>query len=136
VSFLLAFFGASPARLQGLLLGAAAAAVLCMGLAGWALLERSGRFQCREALQGARDQAAVLAAAVKAQSASIDQLGAESRAARADTAQRLAELDRRDAGARATLEALGRQLAAATPAAAGGKPRGCDDYLKAWRAEP
>lgn len=57
---LLGFFGASPARLQALLIAALTMALVCAGLGGWALIERSGRFQAERYAEVYKLQSAVL----------------------------------------------------------------------------
>jgi hypothetical protein len=58
---LLGFFAGGPARIQALLVGVLAMALVCAGLTIWALWERAGRLSLRAELTAAVDQGKVLA---------------------------------------------------------------------------
>jgi len=88
MGILLDLVGASPARIQGTLYALLGVVVLCLGLAGWALWERAGRFQAvdqadkvRIELTAARDQVGILVAAAKTCTRSIELAVSASQAA-------------------------------------------------------
>lgn len=119
MNFLLDFFGASPARLQQLLIGALVGLVLCLGLAGYGLWWRAEAYQARAELEGARGQVAVLAQSLTSCSASIDrskQVADASIAAMGELVERARRLAAPRRAEFARLEAL---LERPTPAGAG-----------------
>ena len=98
---LLSFFTAGPARIKGLVIGAGVMAIAVLALTSWALLERALRFQAladvervRTALVRERDQVKVLADAVAACSAGVDQAKRVGEAALAGTAELVAAAKR------------------------------------------
>jgi len=110
---LLDFFTAVTGRVQALLVAALAIAAMCLALAGWALLERTWRYQAladleraRGELSLARAQGKVLAKAVDACNAGVElarQAGEDGRKAGRDL---LAAVNRLNAGNVATVAAL------------------------------
>lgn len=68
---LLTFFGAGGLQLKALIAGAIAALVACLALTAWALLERSGRLDCKVDLVAARAQVAVLSDQLKRQGKAV-----------------------------------------------------------------
>lgn len=127
---LLEFFGAGPARLQALLIGALAMALTCAALAGWALVERSGRLTLKIEVVRLEGQVTVLADKLKTQNDAVDAFGKAGDRIVGDVKKQLASLAKND-GRRsqqiASIEALLRQP---RPTGADGRPAGCSD---AWR---
>lgn len=124
MSGLLDFFVAGPARVKGLLVAFLAVVALGLGLMTWALVERVGAVQARAERDRALDQVAVISAAAKACSASVDRAREVGEAAIAGTAQLLAAAKRLSAPAVHTVERIETVLERPTPPGAG-----CD---RAW----
>jgi hypothetical protein len=124
MSGLLDFFTAGPARVKGLLIAFLALVALGASLACWALLERASAIQARAERDRALDQVAVVSAAAKACSASVDQAREVGEAAIAATGELVAAAKRLAAPAVHTVERIEKGPRAPTPPGAG-----CD---QAW----
>ena len=114
---LLDFFGAGPARIKGLVIGAGVMAIAVLALTSWALLERALRYQAladvervRTALVRERDQVKVLADAVATCSAGVDAAKRTADAAIAGTNALVAEARRLKAPAVHTREVIERVI--------------------------
>jgi hypothetical protein len=73
---LLDFFTGGTGRIQALLYAAAAMLVVSLSLTAWALVERVSAVQARAERDHALDQVAVISAAAKACTTSVDHAGA------------------------------------------------------------
>jgi hypothetical protein len=124
MSALLDFFAAGPARVKGLLVAFLAAVALGLGLTTWALVERLGAVQARAERDRALDQVAVVSAAAKACSASVDHAREVGEAAIAATGELVAAAKRLKAPAVHTVERIEKILEQPAPPGAG-----CD---QAW----
>lgn len=127
---LLGFFGASPARLQALLIAALAMALVCAGLGGWALIERSGRYQAERDAAVYKSQSAVLSDSLdrcNAGVAAVQKAGEDAQKSVRELRAAAAKLN----SASASLILDARQIVSRpAPLRPDGKARDCTD---AWR---
>lgn len=113
----------TPAKLQALLIGLLAMAVVCLGLTTWALIERSQKLECAVERVQLTDQNAILAADLAKQNKSIDDLANTGRQQRAVGATALAKAVDEGKGRAAEIEGLRALLASKDPAAIPIPPR-------------
>lgn len=125
IGALLSFFTAGPARITGLLYGAAGLLAVVVLVGGYALWLRSEYYQVEAERDLARAQIAVLAAAVETANSSIDHAKRAADAAVKGTAALVAEAKRLKAPTRHTVERIERILKEPAPPGAG-----CDE---AWQ---
>lgn len=139
---ILDFFTLGPiARLKGLLVGLAVLAAIAAALTGWALLERSWRFQAEKEVETVkghlvreRDQVKVLGSAIEACSAGVDLAKRVADAAIAGTGELVAQARRLKAGVVHTREVIERTLEQpATPAQAAACDWGWDEIEAEYR---
>lgn len=126
IGALLSFFAAGPARIKGLLFGAAGMLAAIVLVGAYALWLRSEVYQVEAERDLARAQIAILSAAVETCNASIDHAKRAADAAVKGTATLLAEARRLKAPARHTVERIEKIIQQPAPPGAG-----CDD---AWDA--
>jgi hypothetical protein len=132
---LLAFFAAGPARIQGLLIGAAALLVLVLALTTWALFERSGKLQLEVQVVSLRDQSQVLADSLGRCNAGVENAATAGAAAVADTKRLLGMAEvamQKTAALREEARAI---VSKAPPARADGKAKDCTDALDEIKAK-
>lgn len=127
---ILGFFGAGPARLQALLIGAMAMAVTCLALTAWALWERSGKLSCEVERVTLAAQVAVLADKLNTQNTAVDALGSLGNQIRGDVKTGLAKIGAAEAARAAKFAELADLIKKPPPVRADGKPADCAD---AWR---
>lgn len=132
MGFLLSFF-AGPAKLKALLIGAVVMIAVCLALTVWALLERSGRLDCRVELVTAQAQIAVLSDSLNRQNAGIKATEEAGKAAQQGVADLLSAARKLSAAG----TSLGNTIAHArdvigkpAPKRPDGKDKDCAD---AWR---
>lgn len=125
-----------PLRLKLELAGVALAIAALAGVAGWALLERAGRLECRVELQTSIDQVAALVDKLDRQGKAIDALAGQTKTVIDRTGRILDGLEKQGAADRRKISQLEAQLAAKVPTRPDGTAKDCSDSLKEWRAEP
>lgn len=132
---LLGFFAAGPARLQGLLIGAAALLAMVLALTAWALLERSGRFEAKADVARLEAQTKVLADSLGRCNAGVEAAAKAGAASVADTKRLLDMAGRameRTAAMRDEVRAI---VSKPAPTRADGKPKDCGDAWQEIRAK-
>ena len=125
---LLAFFS-GPARLKGLMIGAAALLVIALALTTWALLERSGRYAAERDAQRFKDQSQVLADSLGRCNAGVAAAARAGTAAQADVKRLLGMAETAMLKTAALREEARGIISKPPPVRADGKPKDCSDAL-------
>lgn len=125
----------NPLQIKLALIAGGLVVIALLGLTSWALLERSGRLECKVDLVRSRDQVDVLAKALKEQTASILELGQATARARGELRAIIDKIAADNRLTRDQVAQLERSLNAPTPKAADGRVFDCRDALRIWREE-
>lgn len=125
----------NPLQLKLAAAGAIAAAAAIGSLTIWALLERSGRLECKVELVRAQDQVDVLAAVLDEQTQSIKDLGKATARSRVELRGMVAAIAEQNKQTRDQVAGLEASLKAPTPRAADGRVFDCRDAIRQWREE-
>lgn len=125
----------NPLQIKLAAIGAMLVAAALAGLTIWALMERSGRLECKVELVAARDQVDVLAHLLDEQTKSINDLGAATRRARTELRGLVAKVDAQHEETRRRVAELEQSVKSPTPRAADGRLFDCRDAIRIWREE-
>lgn len=126
---LLGFFATGPARLQALLIGALALAVVCLSLFAWAMIERSGRLSLKVEVVTLKAQTDVLADSLGRCNAGVENAAKAGAAAVGETKRLLSMAERMLERTAAAREEIRQIVSKPPPVRADGKPKDCVDAL-------
>jgi hypothetical protein len=132
---ILGFFGAGTARLQALVIAAAAMLAMILALTTWALIERSGKYAAERDAEHFKAQSDVLADSLGRCNAGVENAAKAGTAAIGETKRLLAMAETallKNAAVRDEIRGI---VSRPPPMRADGKPKDCADALGEIRAK-